>query len=536
MSLQRRIARLGAALVGSLLLPLACTDNLPSRVIEQPTTAGGSGAISGAGRGSSTAGTSASGTGQGSSGSSTAGADAGAAGAGGAAPDPCLPECNDPAGCELTPERQLLLDFCRFYALHCPDQPADVLVPRGPGTPLAAGPAAASTATRPQLSEAAADGLYSIEEALRGGGEYSASYAAGAGGEGGAGPLGERTVSYAAENDWDPRGPIEDVTKIVPGLIVDPDGDPKQPGIYRTLQSAIGDAVLVAGCPRVFIQVKPGTYHEKVTLPAKTSAPPITIYGADRDPSRVVIVAGHSAAGAEDDGTPLTVQQSATFTNSLPQLFQARNLTIANSYVAGTYPGDAEAQTAVALLSQADRALFDNVRILGHRNAIYVKSTAANEVSRAYFRDCYVEGDEDMILGRGAAVFDQCRIHSLGDRVSGGAITAASTRVDNPHGLLIINSELTADARVSNVYLGHQWYEGETREAVGKVIVRNSKLGAHIRAADVWAPSLRVTPRSPAATSTVLYTSDDYYAPATGLFPPEIYLAEFGNSGPGAAQ
>ena len=532
---QRNIARLWAALVGSLLLPLACTDNLPSRVVEQRTLTGSSGAVSTAGKGSSMAGASTAGTGQSTSGSSSGGADAGAAGAGGAAPDPCQPVCEDPAGCEITPEQQLMADFCRFYALHCPEQPADVLVPRGPGSPLAAGPAVASTATRPQLSEAVADELYSIDEALRGGGEYSASYAAGAGGEGGAGPLGERTVTYAAEDDWDPRAPIEDVTKIVPGLVVDPNA-PKQPGVYNTIQSAIGDAVLVAGCPRVFIQVKPGRYHEKVTLPAKTSAPPITIYSADRDPSRVVIVAGHSAAGAEDDGTPLTVQQSATFTNSLPQLFQARNITIANSYVAGTYPGDAEAQTAVALLSQADRALFDNVRILGHRNAIYVKSTAANEVSRAYFRDCYVEGDEDIILGRGSAVFDQCRIHSLGDRVASGAITAASTRVDNPHGLLIINSELTADARVSNVYLGHQWYEGDTQEAVGKAIVRNSLLGAHIRAGDAWAPSVRVTPKAPTATSTVLYTSDDYYAPATGLTPPEIYLAEFGNSGPGAAQ
>jgi len=533
---RKNSARLCAVCLSSLLLPLACTDNSPSRLLEQRTAAAGSPGTAGTGgKGSSTAGTSSGGTSPNASGANSGGADAGVAGAGGAAPDPCVPECADPAGCELTPEQQLMLDFCRFYALHCPDQPADILVPRGPGTPLAAGPAAPSTATRPQLSEAVADALYSIDEALRAGGVYSASYAAGAGGEGGAAGLGERTVSYASEGDWDPREPIEDVTRIVPGLVVDPNADPKQPGVYATLQSAIADAVLVAGCPRVFIRVAAGTYHEKVTLPAKTSSPPITIYSVDRDPSRVVIVAGHSAAGAEDDGTPLTVQQSATFTNSLPQPFQARNLTIANNYVAGSYPGDPENQTAVALLSQADRALFDNVRILGHRNAVYVKSTAANEVSRAYFRDSYVEGDEDIILGRGSAVFDQCRIHSVGDRVSGGSITAASTRHDNPHGVLIINSELTADARVSGVYLGHQWYEGDTQEAVGKSIVRNSKLGQHIRAADAWAPSLRVTPKTPTVTATVLYTSDDYYAPGSGLLPPEIYLAEFGNSGPGAA-
>jgi pectinesterase len=258
----------------------------------------------------------------------------------------------------------------------------------------------------------------------------------------------------------------------------------------------------------------------------------------DSDPAKIVIVRGDSAAGAEEDGTPLSVHDSATFKNSLPQPFQARNLTIANSYVAGTWPGDPEDQTAVALNNQADKALFDNVRILGHRNAVYVKSEDPNQVSRIYFRNTYIEGDEDIILGRGVAVFDQCEIHSLGDRVSTGAITAPSTRADNPHGILIINSELSADAIVSDVYLGHPWFEQVTEDdtaGVGKTIVRNSILGPHVRAADPWAPTLRVTPQNPTAQNTVLYTSDDYYAPMTGLIPPEVYLAEFGNSGPGAA-
>jgi pectinesterase len=348
--------------------------------------------------------------------------------------------------------------------------------------------------------------------------------------------LGTRTLSYGSDA-WDPTGEIEDVNKIVPGLVVDPNGDPEVDGTYVTIQSAISAAVVVAGCPRVFIQVMPGTYREKITVPAKTSSPPVTLYGKDRDPSKVVIVRGDSSAGAEgtDPPIPLTIQQSATFSNSLPQPFQARNLTIANDYVAGTFPGDEEQQTAVALLTQADQALFDNVRILGHRNALYVKSTGANEVARAYFRNCYIEGDEDIILGRGAAVIDQSRIHSLGDRVSSGAITAPSTRVDNPHGVLIINSELTADSRVSGVYLGRQWYEGEEEEAVGKAIIRNSILGAHIRMGDAWARVPRATLRNPTPTPVVLYDSDDYYRTGAGLIPPEVFLAEFGNAGPGAA-
>jgi pectinesterase len=526
-----KVQILGTAFLVSLVLAGACTDNEPSRVFEQ-TFEKDAGAGSGP-----TGGTGGKG---GSSGSSTGGTD------GGSVADPCLVNCVDPNAC--TADETLLVAACQNYAKRCLDQPADVMMdPEEMLIP--AGPAATSTATRPQLSEADADELYSIEAALRGGGVYTVTYSgggeagagSGAGGEGGGpdGPLGERTVSYEFDA-WDPSGPIEDVTKIVPGYVVDPNGNRMEDGTFQTIASAINDAVNIARCPRIFIKVLPGTYREKVIVPAKTSSPPITLYGVDPDPSKVVIVAGYSGAGDSTDlCNPLTVHQSATFTNSLPQPFQARNLTIANDYVAGTcesvHPED---QTAVALLTQADKALFDNVRVLGHRNALYTKSTAENEVARAYFRNCYIEGDEDMILGRGAAVIDQSELHFLGDRVSSGAITAPSTRVDNPHGILIINSQLSADAIVEDVSLGHSWFEQVTTndtEAVGKTIVRNSILGAHIRAVDPWAPTERTTPQNPTLTSTVLYTSDDYYVPATGLIPPEAYVAEFGNSGPGAA-
>jgi pectinesterase len=537
---RKRIEILGAALLVSLALQQSCVDNSPSRFLDPPKDSDAGESSTGARPAGGTAG-----SGPASGGSSTGGTNAG--GAGGSEGDPCLPDCDDPAGCELTPEEELAVQICRDYALHCPDQPSDVLTPGGNGTPVPAGPDAPSTATRPQLTEAVADELYTIEKALRAGGVYTASYTGeGAGGEGGgpSEPLGVRTVSYASEDDWEPRGPIEDVTKIVPGLIVDPNGDPEaDPRVRTTIQAAITKAVNIAGCPRVFIKVMPGTYREKITVPAKTSTPPVTLYGVDRDPSKIVIVKAHSAAGEElpeGCGTELTVHQSATFTNSLPQPFQARNFSIANDYAAGTcLPAQPDKQTAVALLNQADKALFENVRILGHRNALYVKSTAANEVSRVYFRNSYIEGDEEIILGRGAAVIDQSRIHSLGDRVSNGSITAPSTRVDNPHGILIINSVLTADASVSGVYLGKQWFEqvgAEDTGAIGKTIIRNSILGAHIRAGDSWAPTVRPTPKSPTETSVVLYSSDDYYAPMTGLVPPEVFLSEFGNSGPGAAQ
>jgi hypothetical protein len=180
---------LGVALLLSLALQQSCTDNEPSRVLPDTDAdadagegarsgkggSGGSGASGGtAGKGGSTsAGSSGTGGSQ-PGGAGQAGSDAGSTGGGGeggsAGVDPCLPPCDDPAGCELTPEQQLMLDFCRFYTPRCPDQPDDVMMDPGPGDPIPAGPAVPSTATRPQLSEAEASELYTVERALRAGG------------------------------------------------------------------------------------------------------------------------------------------------------------------------------------------------------------------------------------------------------------------------------------------------------------------------------------------------------------------------------
>ncbi len=458
----------------------------------------------------------------------------------------------------LTPLEQAQLEFERFYAAHCPDQPADVMLERGAGKVIPAGPLLSGTPSRPQLTEGAANELYTLRHALAAGGVYTVSYtgdaaevgAAGVSADAGFGgvvadagardagsdagppavPLGERQVTYGAEDDWYPVDQIEDVNKIVPGMVVDANGN----GTHTTIQSAINDAVRVAGCPRVYIEIEPGTYREKIIVPAKTSAPPLTLYSVESDASRTLIVWGDSTAGAQVDGTPLSIHYSATLSQSLPTGFQARNLTVANDYLEGTYPGDDQA--AVAVMNQGDKAEYDNVRFIGNRNTLYVKSTAPNEVSRAYFRDCYVEGDEDIVLGRGTAAFDQCEFHSVGDRVSTGAVTAPSTRLDNPHGILITNSEFSADAIVTDVHLGHQWFEGQDEEAVGKVIIRNSILGPHIRREDPWAPTERLTARSPdEPTPVVLFSSREYYPPGGGLSTPEIFIAEYGNSGPGAA-
>ena len=163
-------------------------------------------------------------------------------------------------------------------------------------------------------------------------------------------------------------------------------------------------------------------------------------------------------------------------------------------------------EQAVALLNQGDRSQFENVHVLGNQDTLYVKTVNTGTIARAYFRDSYIEGDTDFIFGRGTTVFDHCEIHTMGNNKtssgtprSGTATGAPSTEVTNLYGFLYISCKFTADTNVvaGGTYLARQWYEGNRPQAVGKMIVRNSTIGAHINPTTPWQPWVR--PHDPGA-------------------------------------
>jgi pectinesterase len=256
------------------------------------------------------------------------------------------------------------------------------------------------------------------------------------------------------------------------------------------------------------------------------NAPPLTLYASQNDASETVIVFDNSAGTTPPGGTAtLGTSGSATFTQNAAE-FQAKNLTFANDFVES-----GSGSQAVAFLNQGDRAQFENVRFLGNQDTLYLKSVNAGAIARAYLRGCYIEGDTDFIFGRGTSVFDHCEIKTVGSfKTSGTSVAAPSTEVSNDYGFLFISSRFTADANVTQAFLARQWFEGSRESAVGKMIVRNSTIGAHIESAAPWkAWGSRTSPKYPASQATlVLYTSDDYYD-ANGPDPAEVYLGEFGN-------
>jgi pectinesterase len=244
-------------------------------------------------------------------------------------------------------------------------------------------------------------------------------------------------------------------------------------GALPTVQSAI-DAVPPGGT----ILVRPGVYRGQVIVPAAKSD--VRLIGLGLRPSDVVIADDRANGTPKPDGSGTWgTTGSASVTIDGPG-FSASNLTFANLFDEAAHP-EITSQQAVAVLTRADRVSFRRVRFVANQDTLYVNSSAVSAIARASFRDCYVEGDVDFIFGRGTAVFDRCRIHSL-NRAStpAGYATAPSTDISNPHGFLFNRCAFTSDAPAGSVFLGRPWHPSNDPNAIGQTVIRESAIGAHI--------------------------------------------------------
>ena len=161
----------------------------------------------------------------------------------------------------------------------------------------------------------------------------------------------------------------------------------------------------------------------------------------------------------------------------------ARNLTFENS------TPDRNVGPALALNSQADRAIFDNVRCLGYQDTLLVDGMA-----RQYFRNSFITGDTDFIFGNATAVFDRCTIEST----DYGYITAASTARVTANGLVFLDCSLVqgsdrnllvddgTSAPANSVFLGRPWFASPSEQMPSVIYIR-TRMGPHITGAG-WDP------------------------------------------------
>ncbi|WP_239125929.1 pectinesterase family protein [Catellatospora bangladeshensis] len=270
----------------------------------------------------------------------------------------------------------------------------------------------------------------------------------------GTNPIVEETCADVARMQWSfnqvGAAPSPTPSGTVTRPVVAADGT----GTYRTVQAAI-DAVPANNTTRRVITIKAGTYREIVTIPA--NKPFVTLQGLGSAASNTVIVNNRSAAGGYGTSGSATL---FGYGHDLALL----NLTVSNDY--------GEGSQAVALHLNADRAVLDNVRLLGNQDTFLV-----NDATRAYVRNSYIEGTVDFIFGGGTIVFHSCSIYQR--RSTGGPITAASTPATKTYGMLFYRSNVTG-ATSNTTQLGRPWRQD------AQVLYRETALSATIRTAQPW--------------------------------------------------
>src|ERR1700761_6610669 len=203
---------------------------------------------------------------------------------------------------------------------------------------------------------------------------------------------------------------------------VDPSAPHANPGnenqtVFPAIQNALDHHPWPGPGGRVFIEIEPGTYNERVII--TQNHPNITFLGRGKSPEDVVITNSLNAKTAGGTFFTETVEINGTG-------FEADNITFENS--AGN------TGQAVAVADRADRSIFKHCRFLGHQDTLFA------DYGRQYYVDSYIEGGVDFIFGNAAAVFDHTELNANGP----GYITAQSrTSPEQTTGYVIVNSKVT---------------------------------------------------------------------------------------------
>ncbi len=230
-------------------------------------------------------------------------------------------------------------------------------------------------------------------------------------------------------------------------LVVAKDGS----GDFFTVQEAINAVPDYRKGARTTILVKEGTYKEKVIIPASKNA--VSLMGEGDVKITFDDYAGKPNIFGEEKGT----SGSSSCYIYAPD-FYAENITFENS--AGPVG------QAVACFVSADRAYFRKCRFLGFQDTLYTYGKGC----RQYYEECYIEGTVDFIFGWSVAVFNRCRIHSIGK----GYLTAPSTDKGQKYGYAFYDCDITADEGVEKVYLSRPW------RPYAKAVFIRCNMGRHI--------------------------------------------------------
>ncbi|MDR9892767.1 putative acyl-CoA thioester hydrolase [Pseudenterobacter timonensis] len=296
-----------------------------------------------------------------------------------------------------------------------------------------------------------------------------------------------------------------------PDFVVGPAGT--QGVTHTSIQAAVDAAITKHSASRQYIAVMPGEYEGTVYVPAAPGS--ITIYGTGEKAIDVKIGLAIDSeidsntwrhlvnpAGKYMPGKPAWYmydncqrKRSATVGMMCSAVFwsqnnglQLQNLTIQNTLGDSV---DAGTHQAVALRNDGDRVQLNNVNILGRQNTFFVTNSGIqnamqnNRLTRTQVTNSYIEGDVDIVSGRGAVVFDNTDFRVVNSRTQQeGYVFAPATLSNLYYGFLAVNSRFTA-AGDGVAQLGRSLDVDAMTN--GQVVIRDSVINEGFNMAKPWA-------------------------------------------------
>ncbi|WP_333855211.1 putative acyl-CoA thioester hydrolase [Leclercia sp.] len=295
-----------------------------------------------------------------------------------------------------------------------------------------------------------------------------------------------------------------------PNFVVGPAGT--QGVTHTTIQAAVDAAIAKHSSSRQYIAILPGEYEGTVYVPAAPGS--VTLYGTGEKPIDVKIGLAIDSemdtatwrrlvnpGGKYMPGKPawymfdrcqskhsatVGVMCSAVFWSQNTGL-QLQNLTIENNLGDSV---DAGNHQAVALRTDGDQVQIDKVNILGRQNTFFVTNSGVentlknNRITRTLVTNSYIEGDVDIVSGRGAVVFDNTDFRVMNTRTQQeGYVFAPATLSNMFYGFLAVNSRFTA-AGDGVAQLGRSLDVDSASN--GQVVIRDSVINEGFNMAKPW--------------------------------------------------
>lgn len=295
-------------------------------------------------------------------------------------------------------------------------------------------------------------------------------------------------------------------------------------GHFNSIKQAL-DAAPTDGAPWRIL-VTEGNWQERLVIDK-----PVTLIGQSQD--KTIIEANTPAGLLDSSGKKLGTFRTSTVEIKADGV-TIENLTIRNSFdfpanqaLPDDNPQKLKDTQAVALMvsENVDEARFRRLHLDGYQDTFYSKTG-----SRSYFTDCTIRGHIDFIFGSGIAVFERCEIIArVRTDVSPpfGYITAPSTALSAPYGLIFLNSKLVKEPGVpaNSFALGRPWHpttqfdDGRYADpqAIGLSAFINCEIDDHIYGWDKM-------------------SGKDKAGEKIWFYPEDSRFYEYGNSGPGANQ